>query len=66
MHDYNLGGEEGRASGWLAADPSRHGRASPTVNVGNSSRQKAPAVSDLSGSKDAMVSLLVDFISYPC
>ncbi|XP_042429249.1 casein kinase 1-like protein 2 [Zingiber officinale] len=49
-------GEEGRASGWLAADPYRHGRSSPTVNVGNSSKQKAPVSSDLSGSKDAMIS----------
>ncbi|XP_074569735.1 casein kinase 1-like protein 2 [Curcuma longa] len=55
-NDRQSGGEEGRASGWLAADPSRHGRASPTVNVGNSSKQKAPAASDLSGSKDAMIS----------
>ncbi|KAG6486382.1 hypothetical protein ZIOFF_054952 [Zingiber officinale] len=55
-NDRQSGGEEGRASGWLAADPYRHGRSSPTVNVGNSSKQKAPVSSDLSGSKDAMIS----------
>ncbi|KAG6482704.1 hypothetical protein ZIOFF_059341 [Zingiber officinale] len=65
-NDRQSGGEEGRASGWLAADPYRHGRSSPTVNVGNSSKQKAPVSSDLSGSKDAMVSLLVDFITMGC
>ncbi|XP_074563486.1 casein kinase 1-like protein 2 [Curcuma longa] len=49
------GGVEGGTSGWLA-DQSRRRRASPTVNVGRSSKRKAPGASDLSGSKDDMIS----------
>ncbi|CAL9050536.1 casein kinase 1-like protein 2 isoform X2 [Musa acuminata AAA Group] len=50
-------GEEGRASGWLAMDPSRRGRVTPPpVNASSSSKQKAPVGNDTSASKDAMFS----------
>ncbi|XP_064959393.1 casein kinase 1-like protein 2 isoform X4 [Musa acuminata AAA Group] len=51
-------GEEGRASGWLAMDPSRRGRVTPPpVNASSSSKQKAPVGNDTSASKDAMFNL---------
>ncbi|KAG6496729.1 hypothetical protein ZIOFF_044599 [Zingiber officinale] len=55
-NDGQSGGEEGRTGGWLATDPSRHGRASLAVNIGNLSKQKAPMANDPAASKDAMVS----------
>ncbi|KAG6500646.1 hypothetical protein ZIOFF_040494 [Zingiber officinale] len=55
-NDRQSGGEEGRTGGWLATDPSRHGRASLAVNIGNLSKQKAPMANDPAASKDAMVS----------
>ncbi|KAJ8485954.1 hypothetical protein OPV22_018439 [Ensete ventricosum] len=56
-NDKQSGGEEGRASGWLAMDPSRRGRITPpSVNVGSLSKQKAPVGNDPSINKDAMFS----------
>lgn len=59
MDNCILGGEEGRMGGWLAVDPSRRGRASPAVNIGSLSKQKAPMANDPPASKDAMVSYLM-------
>ncbi|KAG6467285.1 hypothetical protein ZIOFF_074895 [Zingiber officinale] len=55
-NDRQSGGEEGRTGGWLAVDPSRRGQASPAVNIGSLSKQKAPMANDPPSSKDAMIS----------
>ncbi|OAY82356.1 Casein kinase I isoform delta-like [Ananas comosus] len=56
VNDRQSGGEEARASGWSAMDPSRRRATPPAVNSGSLSKQKTPVVNDSSGTKDAMLS----------
>ncbi|KAJ6853808.1 casein kinase 1-like protein 2 isoform X1 [Iris pallida] len=54
--DRQSGGEEGRTSGWLAADPSRRRVSTPAVSAGSLSKQKTPVTTDASITKEAMLS----------
>ncbi|ONK66589.1 uncharacterized protein A4U43_C06F9930 [Asparagus officinalis] len=54
--DRQSGGEEGRTSGWPGADLSRRRVTAPAINAGTLSKQKSPAISDSSASREAMVS----------
>lgn len=49
-------GEEGRTSGWSAADPSRRRSTVPAVSAGSLTKQRASGVNDLPASKDALPS----------
>lgn len=50
------GGEDGRATGWSSADPSRRRHSGPIINAGSLSKQKGPVTNEASVSKDVLVS----------
>lgn len=52
---FYAGGEEGRQTGWSANDPRRR-VSGPILSAGSLSKQKNPVASEMSVSKDAMVS----------
>ncbi|RWR82759.1 casein kinase 1-like protein 2 [Cinnamomum micranthum f. kanehirae] len=53
--DRHSGGEEGRQTGWSANDPRRR-VSGPILSAGSLSKQKNPVASEMSVSKDAMLS----------
>ena len=54
-----LGGEEGRTSGWLAADTSRRHVSGLAASAGSLSKQKNPVGNESTSNKEAMVSLVL-------
>lgn len=54
LENFMLGGEEGRTSGWVAADASRRRVSAPVV--GSLLKQTNPVGNDSSSNKEAVVS----------
>jgi len=49
-----LGGEEGRTSGWLAADASRRHVSVPAAGAGSLSKQKNPVGNESASNKEVV------------
>ncbi|XP_068649424.1 casein kinase 1-like protein 2 [Aristolochia californica] len=54
--DRQSGGDDGRAPGWSAIDPSRRRISGQAINAGSLSKQKSPVMNESSAPKEAMLS----------